>query len=624
MTFETDGYLVGEKRDRSVGDTVKWDVQTDWEAYQELSDIQIPGDFIELATIGLPASSIAHYDATTINSTGSLSTWADTEGSADLTGTASVIDNGINGLRTVRFNGTDETLSTSGFTATTEPFGWVMVTHIYDTGGTDAYYFDDSSTTRNFLINDNAADAPRPFRGGSFADLTLSASELKPAIVVLEGNSTDNLRLDVNNTEVGNPQLSSSDLNGLVVGSGEGGSRNAEMDVGEITVLEAHTQTELRNEKSRLAEKWGIILNYSISQNQIGSVSNSDGLQIGYINGDDLIDVANASQDTVYWFEQTADLTSWNQYTVSTGHTKIQGVNIVDVNGDGNKELFICDRDDDSVSIIQQDSGDPTGSWTSTKLATGLGSPQTSVIFDVDDDGTPEIIFTHAGTTNTTGVTLLDYTGGTVTDAANWDEYRIDSTQGAWWPIGPRDISGDGNKDDIVISSREISGLSNSGQLYYLSPPSDPTNTWNKTQIDDGSTYSPFQATMGNYFGTDDRDLVVAARTTGDGVYAYDFDNGYARTEIISTDTYYNVKLGDIVQEDYGRDDLFVAKENDYSGLRVYNSDTDSYELNVTVNSGQSNKIDDRIIPYNLTGDGGKELILCNQTDSALDWWGFS
>lgn len=58
MPYQDDGHLVTDKKS---GSSFSWDTQAEWQAYQSQEHIAIPGNYIELAELTVPAAVEHHY-----------------------------------------------------------------------------------------------------------------------------------------------------------------------------------------------------------------------------------------------------------------------------------------------------------------------------------------------------------------------------------------------------------------------------------------------------------------------------------------------------------------------------------------------------------------------------------
>jgi hypothetical protein len=78
--YITDGSLTTDKRDIAVSES--WDTQTEWEAYQSATDVDISNGVVTLAQTTIPSSVVLQYYADTWSA--GDSTWVDDTGTADM------------------------------------------------------------------------------------------------------------------------------------------------------------------------------------------------------------------------------------------------------------------------------------------------------------------------------------------------------------------------------------------------------------------------------------------------------------------------------------------------------------------------------------------------------------
>jgi len=204
------------------------------------------------ASVGsaIPASVVSQYDATKESSTGSISSITDQQGFADLSGNCTVESSVIDGKQAFRFQ--NETMSHFTAIATSDPFAVVAVIKLNQINTNNSLF--DGSIRQEFEIYDNGKSRWAISRGGSFANLSAS-KDTNAHIFTLEGINSNGLRLEIDDTTIGNKTLSSSNFNGLHIG---GSSDNSHPDVhfGQVEILKGHTPSELQSVQDRLKTKW--------------------------------------------------------------------------------------------------------------------------------------------------------------------------------------------------------------------------------------------------------------------------------------------------------------------------------------------------------------------------------
>lgn len=63
-TYETDGFLTTSKQSEDDGDDLTWDTQAEWNAYQAIDDVEVPGNYFRLQDITIPSSVVIQHTAT--------------------------------------------------------------------------------------------------------------------------------------------------------------------------------------------------------------------------------------------------------------------------------------------------------------------------------------------------------------------------------------------------------------------------------------------------------------------------------------------------------------------------------------------------------------------------------
>lgn len=261
VTVVQNGAIEGSTSDRLVSDDGVSVFVSDGSEWYLVS-----GD--EYFEFDIPDSAIAQYDATQESSTGGITSITDQIGTFDLTGNASVISSGINGKQTFRFDGTDDGMSASSFDLNTEPFAVIAVVQQQEAVDSNNFYYDftdGSGSTIQFALqdNNNATATLRPFRGGTSGADNQDIVDLNPHIYTLEGHNTDQITIRQDGTTINTNTLSSSDAQDLKIANVESGTYIMEMDLAEMVVLEGYdsvTGTDITDEESRLADKWGVTI----------------------------------------------------------------------------------------------------------------------------------------------------------------------------------------------------------------------------------------------------------------------------------------------------------------------------------------------------------------------------
>ena len=220
-----------------------------WRSLVDGAEIDVGSD--------IPDSVVAQYDASAEDSTGSINTITDLIGTFDLSGSAAVIDNGINDLKTYRFDGS-VTMSNSDINIGT-PNVTIMVVQKQGSLSSSEGYYDVTGSTgnRRQLDERDSGSTYRLFHGESTAEGGTADGE--PHIIEHHGNANGtNDRLVVDGAEVINADVGDGTIDEFELAFSNTSQR--EIDVGELIHYDDPTEDLISDEVGRLSEKWGITL----------------------------------------------------------------------------------------------------------------------------------------------------------------------------------------------------------------------------------------------------------------------------------------------------------------------------------------------------------------------------
>ena len=354
-------------------------------------------------------------------------------------------------------------------------------------------------------------------------------------------------------------------------------------------------------------------------QHNIDYIHDGDGLEIADMNDDGKMDVviAESAPGKVAWYEQNTPY-SWTRHEVVSGFEKIEGLDILEI--EGNAYIVILDQMGE-VAIAGAKHGDVKGKWEKVTIDSKAPYVQCSLEADIDEDGDLDLFYSYEGEDGHEGgqICWLENLEGSVLEKSNWKKHTLSATPGAWWIAQHRiDINGDGKATEIVFTSR----YSEEAGIFWAEPDLVLTDPWIVHTIEDNSDYSPLHVTVGNFFGDGhSNDIAAAAMNEGSGAYLYRYSEEYAREVIREDGNYHNIVALDLDNKD--RDELLLVRGKAllsalYDNIMLY-----QYEKGGYVYRWKSlyRKADDRIIPYDLTGDGYAEIITVAANDNSVDWW---
>lgn len=245
----------------------------------------------------------------------------------------------------------------------------------------------------------------------------------------------------------------------------------------------------------------------------------------GDLDGDGDLDVASASQgdDKIAWYQNTNGLGVFGAQQVLTSTAdNAQVVNIVDVDGDGDKDVAFGSIDDQTIGWFENMNG--AGSFGSEiVISTNPGSIREICFTDMDADG--DLDFLVAGGK----ITLFNNTNGASTYTPNILTKSIDGGR----IVAADDLDGDGDKDIVAASywDDKISWYRNlDGQGNYYN-----TQTILSTSLNGASSVF-----IGDVDGDGFKDVLATAYLDNDVVWFRNTDGlgTFAPPQIIDTDLY--------------------------------------------------------------------------------------
>jgi len=263
-TTDSNGNYIFTGHQEGDGTTQEWHVSCynhDGSAY--VNSFNNPGVTADLPSNAIPDSVVTQHDATTESSTGGITTISDLVGSRDLSGSASVISDGINAQQSYRFDGTDDLMTESAgseFAAASDDFAFLFVAQQQEPSTTDAFYVDGGEDLE-FGLQDNNNDVFRVYRNsGSFNGTSSLGADQEAHLFLVESVGTSDVRLEVDGSEVATNTNQDGGLIGHTLGGRANDSDHLQVDIGQFEILVNYTSSELSDREQELSDKWGITL----------------------------------------------------------------------------------------------------------------------------------------------------------------------------------------------------------------------------------------------------------------------------------------------------------------------------------------------------------------------------
>ena len=200
------------------------------------------------------------------------------------------------------------------------------------------------------------------------------------------------------------------------------------------------------------------------------------GVDLADIDGDGDMDVISAVHygDTVTWYENdgNADPT-WTAVDISTSQDQPIKVHVADMDGDGDLDIVAASTLDYTITWYENDgSADPN--WAVTELATNVSGGHDLDVGDIDGDGDMDIVVPTSQSGDNV-VYLFENDGA---EDPSWTQTNISSPVGGAFHVDLADMDGDGDID-IVVGS----WLYESGSLGWYENDGNVEPTWTYANI---------------------------------------------------------------------------------------------------------------------------------------------
>ena len=202
--------------------------------------------------LAIPDSVVSHFDAREEN-VGTLSSFTDQVGNYDLSGSAEVISDGINGQETVRLDGSE--IMSNDSIQINQPHVIVAVFQQQSNSSED-HIFDSTSSSGRRMFRDDGGDYSI-FFGDS--GVTGGSPDTDHHVVVIEARSGED-RVEIDGDVIIDGESGDDDMEGFTIGADRNEEDRAEVDFGEIMHLEDPSDSDISDQRDRMADDWGISL----------------------------------------------------------------------------------------------------------------------------------------------------------------------------------------------------------------------------------------------------------------------------------------------------------------------------------------------------------------------------
>jgi len=185
---------------------------------------------------------------------------------------------------------------------------------------------------------------------------------------------------------------------------------------------------------------------------EITSEGYDEGLGIGDINGDGLLDISGRygkdGKSLAWWQNPGNGSGNWTKHPVGTTRVEMDRNVMADLNGDGRPDIVVTEESDwngDSVYWFENPSGPVSSNWVRHKLTTQF-STNSPDVRDMNNDGSPDVIAAeHRGAKR---LEIWENVG----HGASWIEHVVSTGRENHLGALVADLDGDGDLDIVEIA----------------------------------------------------------------------------------------------------------------------------------------------------------------------------
>lgn len=183
-------------------------------------------------------------------------------------------------------------------------------------------------------------------------------------------------------------------------------------------------------------------------------------------------------------------LVAWTRHTISQTYDGADGVDLADVDGDGDLDIATAWEEGQAATIsIRPSSGwDLSSNWNTFTVGSGIAGMEDVKFGDVDGDGRLDVVSACEACMKVS-IHFAPLSPTAYTDAASWTTVVISDAAYRWNQIAIADMNGDGRKDILAGGRRAVvNNLDLPAKISVFYQPASAQRTagsWSRTDLSD-------------------------------------------------------------------------------------------------------------------------------------------